>query len=183
MQGSLCFFSNISSGFSKGGRRETVLLLYFFCKNIILPYFLELHIIFSAGQRRKSTSNEELEKLVICTDKVEEKRFEFLEKEHIVKKPEICQVDTKEDSDVERLCLDIDFKAMQKINKPGSSKVVYGEGIEDDENDVLFFQEFSKYSKRKLSKLRTVEHSDGDQSSGSSVDENQKRKFVDPFPS
>lgn len=145
---------------------------------------MELRIIFSAVQRRKSTSDEELEKFVICTDKVEEKRFEFLEEEHIVKKPEIYQVDTKEDYDMERLCLDIDFKAMQKINQPGSSEVLYGEGIdgEDDENDVLFFQLFSKYSKRKLRKLRTDEHSDGDQSSGSSCDESQERIFVHPFP-
>lgn len=85
---------------------------------------------------------------------------------------------------MERLCLDIDFKAMQKINEPGLSKVLYDESIDgdEDENDVLFFQEFSKYSKRKLSKLRTDEHSDGDQSSGFSGDESQESKFVDPFP-
>ena len=145
---------------------------------------MELQVLFSAGQRRRSTSDEELEKFVICTDKVEEKRFEFLEEEHIVKKPEIYQVDAKEESDLERLCLDIDFKAMQKINEPGRSKVLYDESIDgdEDENDVLFFQEFSKYSKRKLSKLRTDEHGDGDQSSGFSGDESQESKFVDPFP-
>ena len=145
---------------------------------------MELQVLFSAGQRRRSTSDEELEKFVICTDKVEEKRFEFLEEEHVVKKPETYQVDAKEESDMERLYLDIDFKAMQKINEPGLSKVLYDESIDgdEDENDVLFFQEFSKYSKRKLSKLRTDEHSDGDQSSGFSGDESQESKFVDPFP-